>query len=148
MDFQSQSGKKYSYSKVLLSTAVIKGKNSENEYVDMRALLDSGSQNHFITEKACKLLKLRSEKIEHIVKGVGQGTTTIKNEVKVLLKSRYNDHKFGSKCLVINKIKEKLPINGFDMHEIKLPNYIYPNNNIPSDIDKMVKIRYVLIDVR
>nr|CAI5848727.1 unnamed protein product [Callosobruchus analis] len=50
---------------VLLSTAVIQVKDNEGRYNQCRALLDNGSQSHFMTEELSKTLEVHIKHITH-----------------------------------------------------------------------------------
>lgn len=61
-------------STVLLSTAVIKVKDVNDNYQFARALLDSGSQPSFISESLCQRLQLKRTKVNSPVSGIGQSS--------------------------------------------------------------------------
>jgi len=62
---------------VLLGTAVVEvfGLNGEKTYA--RALLDSGSTNHFICSELVNNLKLNKHKTNHIVYGIGNSKQNV-----------------------------------------------------------------------
>lgn len=125
-------------SHVLLSTAIIQVKNSENKYVTCRALLDSGSQSHFISGNMCKQLGLKPTKINHLIKGVGQTLTNIGNKVKISFKSCYSNFAQDVDCLILPKITDKLPMMTFKENYLNIPKGLQladPTFNVSADID-------------
>lgn len=46
---------------VLMSTATVRVKNVDGNWITMRALLDSASQSNFITSEACKTLGVKNQ---------------------------------------------------------------------------------------
>ena len=128
-------------SQVLLSTALIKIKTKNNTWITCRALLDSASQSHFITENLCNKLDLPKLKLNHSVKGVGQTLTNINNQVDVSIMSCYNNFTQNVRCLVLCKITDKLPTMSFNKNMLKIPanwQLADPNFNISSDIDMLL----------
>nr|CAH7764842.1 unnamed protein product [Callosobruchus chinensis] len=75
---------------VLLSTAMVRVINGSESLV-CRALLESGSQSNFVTEKVCKTLSLECKIVNHVVKGVGDVLSKLNKEVKVSLNSCQGD---------------------------------------------------------
>ncbi|KOB64170.1 Uncharacterized protein OBRU01_24464 [Operophtera brumata] len=62
---------------VLLSTAKIEVKDSNGQFQTMRALIDSGSQAHFITERAADLLGIERTLSSRKISGLGQSTSSV-----------------------------------------------------------------------
>lgn len=128
------------FSTVLLSTVLVRLIN-ENKSIICRALLDSGSQSNFITEKVCKHLNLQCTKVNHIVKGVGDALAQISNEVKIKINSCNGPFKTETNCLVIPRITGKIPIKTFDRSIFKFPQGIKladPNFNCSDNIDLLL----------
>lgn len=122
---------------VLLSTALVKIKVN-NSMVIARALLDSGSQSNFVTEKLCDKLNIKGSPINHIVKGVGQTMTSINRQTNINIISNNQDFSMNINCLVIPKITDKLPKVSFDKSVLTLPKHCMladPSFNNSADID-------------
>ncbi|KAJ8963863.1 hypothetical protein NQ317_004277 [Molorchus minor] len=122
---------------ILLSTAIIKIKCNEG-YVKCRALLDSGSQSHFISEKMCEKLSLKPSYVKHAVRGVGRTLTNINKQVDVSIMSCYNNFNMNIKCLVIPQITDELPLKSFDKYLLNIPSTINladPEFNNTGEID-------------
>ncbi|VEN60332.1 unnamed protein product [Callosobruchus maculatus] len=128
-------------SHVLLSTTKLYVENVKNNLISCRALLDSGSQSNFITERFCKQLGLQSRKVNHAIKGVGQTLTNINKTVDLLIKSNCTEFSLKISCLVIPTITDKLPSVYFDKSDLNIPedvNLADPDFNIPNDIDLLL----------
>jgi hypothetical protein len=107
---------------VLLSTAIVLVKNSSNQYVECRALLDAGSQSNFISEHMVTKLNLNLHKTNLTVGGINQTISTITQATKVIMKSRVNQSICEQfKCFVVPKITEDLPNDVIDKSLIYIP---------------------------
>lgn len=127
-------------SEVLLSTAVVRIVNG-NKSVICRALLDSGSQSNFITEKVCRELNLPFKKVNHIVRGVGEALAKIDREVETIIFSYHGIYNINIKCLVVPQITGKIPIKSFKKGMLQIPSNLKladPNFNITGDIDLLL----------
>ncbi|XP_060846165.1 uncharacterized protein LOC132925818 [Rhopalosiphum padi] len=109
---------------VLLSTAIINVYNNDGKPVKSRVLLDSGSQNNFITEHMAQVLKLRRKKVTFDVAGIGHTLHTIKSEITVMVGSCITDFKANISCLIIPCITNNIPIRAVNTESIKIPNNI------------------------
>jgi len=74
---------------VLLATAIVEVRNKSGQYVPCRALLDSGSQSHFITEKCVQLLRIPRTQTHTSVQGISNVNTATQHSVSIHLKSRH-----------------------------------------------------------
>ena len=60
---------------ILLATAIAEVKNKSGWYVPCRALLDSGSQSHFITERCVQRLRLSRTQTHASIQGISNVNT-------------------------------------------------------------------------
>lgn len=75
---------------VMLATAIIRAKNRDGEYIELRALIDQGSTVSFISETAVQRMKLGRMKNSTVVTGIGAGKTeAIHGSTSVCIKPRY-----------------------------------------------------------
>ncbi|XP_065083411.1 uncharacterized protein LOC135705566 [Ochlerotatus camptorhynchus] len=128
-------------STVVLSTAVIKVKDADNNEHFARALLDSGSQPSFITESLCQKLRLKRVKLNSPVSGIGQSTVNVHFGVTLSLASRYGDHRFSLDCLVLPKLTVSLPSHHIDVTRWRIPRNLPladPQFNISQKIDIII----------
>ena len=127
-------------SQVLLSTAIVRLVNG-NQTVTARALLDSGSQSNFISERLCKKLNLPYNKISHAIKGVGDTLTSISKQVNVSIKSCCNNFETNLSCLVLSCITDRLPVMSFNKNILNIPPYLQladPTFNESGDIEVLL----------
>jgi hypothetical protein len=54
----------------LLAIAIVEVKNKFGQYIPCRALLDSGSQSHFFTERCAQRLRLRRTQTHTSIQGI------------------------------------------------------------------------------
>ena len=55
---------------ILFATAIVEVQNKSGQYVSCRALLDSASQSHFITERCVQRLKLSRTQTHAQIQGI------------------------------------------------------------------------------
>lgn len=76
---------------VLLSTAIVLVRNSENVFVPCRALIDSASQSSFMTENCFRKLKLQNSFKSVSIQGVNQMSSAISaGSTRGFLRSSHN----------------------------------------------------------
>ncbi|GFW45459.1 DUF1758 domain-containing protein [Trichonephila clavipes] len=107
---------------------------------DVRALLDVGSQSHFITKDCADRLQLKNEKINLLVSCLNESTMTINGGVTTSIFNGDLSFKKELNLLVVRRITDLTPsqiINvSLDMpNEIKLADYKF---NIPGKIDVLL----------
>ncbi|XP_038114647.1 uncharacterized protein LOC119768603 [Culex quinquefasciatus] len=68
-------------SQVLLATAVVIVEDDDGNRYPARALLDSGSESNFISERLAQLMKVTREKVDISVLGIGQSGTRVKHKI-------------------------------------------------------------------
>lgn len=126
---------------VLLSTALIWVYDKCNSGHLCRALLDSGSQSNFITERLGKRLQLKMEPINIAVAGIGQLKTQLKHKVQLKLGSRHNAFQINVECIVMDKITDPLPNHSVNRSSMRIPKNLKladPNFHVMSDIDLLI----------
>ncbi|XP_053968951.1 uncharacterized protein LOC128870362 [Anastrepha ludens] len=127
---------------VLLATAVIFVKNRAGTFVPCRALLDSGSQHHFITNRFTNQLQLRRTKYSAAVSGIGDANLSTEGySVNVVLKSRTSDFSTHITSVVVQTITDNQPGFSVSIADWNVPSNIQladPNFNIPQRIDLLI----------
>jgi len=102
-------------------------------------LLDSGSQNNFITNNLVNQLGLQREKVNIPICGISETNNTIKYKVTAVIKSLHNSYSTIIDLLVLSKITGKLPRTS--IRSVNVPNDIYmadPSFNHPGNINILV----------
>ncbi|XP_055589044.1 uncharacterized protein LOC129741345 [Uranotaenia lowii] len=135
---QSAEVKSNSGSFVMLSTAVIKVLDADNKYQFARALLDSGSQPSFISESLCQRLRLKRNKLNSPVSGIGQSSVNVHFGVTLSIASRFGGFETSLQCLVLPKLTVDLPSHHIDVTRWRIPRHLPladPQFNIRQGID-------------
>lgn len=130
-----------SCSTVLLSTAVIKVRDVDNNEHSVRALLDCASQPSFITESLCQKLRLKRTKFNIPISGIGQSTVNVRYGVTLSFTSRFGNHQFSLDCLILPKLTVSLPSHHIDVTRWRIPRNLPladPNFNISQGIDMII----------
>lgn len=100
---------KDSISHVILATAQVYIRDRQGRRQTCRALLDPGSQSHFITEELVKRLQLPCKSESAAINGIMRNITNIESSVKIQIESQNTAFKADLDCLVIPAITEQLP---------------------------------------
>jgi hypothetical protein len=93
----------------LIPTAIVEVKNESGQYIPCRALLDSASQSHFITEKCAQLLKLSTTQTPASVGGISNVNTATQHSVSLQLRSRHTDWHTAIYCAILPNITGATP---------------------------------------
>lgn len=106
-----------------------------------RALLNSGSQAKFITEKIVNKLNLEREKSKINIIGITGGCSATKYKCNIHIESRKGSYANLLTCLVTPKITNFVPTRFIDKTLIKIPkniNLADENYNQPAEIDMLI----------
>ncbi|XP_058840907.1 uncharacterized protein LOC131696380 [Topomyia yanbarensis] len=113
-----------SSSQVLLATAVVMVEDDEGNQYPARALLDSGSESNFITERLCQRLKVTRDKVDISVLGIGQAATRVKHRIRAMVRSRISKFSRDLGFLVLPKVTVNLPTSTIKIDAWSIPNGI------------------------
>ncbi|XP_055588999.1 uncharacterized protein LOC129741299 [Uranotaenia lowii] len=108
-------------SHVLLATAVVQLENDMGIRFPARALLDSGSESNFITERLCQRMALSRKKEDISILGIGQAATSVKFSVTAKLCSRTTNFSRELKFLVLPKVTSNLPTSTINTETWAVP---------------------------
>ncbi|XP_045778087.1 uncharacterized protein LOC123875994 [Maniola jurtina] len=125
---------------VLLATAIIKIRDANNVYHDVKAVLDSGSQASFISEHLLNKLKLNFDNIKFKVSGINNLVSTITKRCQAVIQSRLNSYQTKVSFLVLpdisSSLRKSLKPNLYNIPpEIKLADPEFYN---PSSVDLLL----------
>ncbi|XP_066244730.1 uncharacterized protein [Euwallacea similis] len=126
---------------VLLSTALVKVSTPERAAINVRVLLDSGSQSNFIRGEVVEKLKLNKQEINMTVTGLNQLRSSVKHKCDIIIESLYNAFKTKISCLVLPNITGKLPSVRVNTQNYNIPSNIKlsdPGYGEPSQIDMLI----------
>ncbi|XP_065085126.1 uncharacterized protein LOC135707260 [Ochlerotatus camptorhynchus] len=111
-------------SQVLLATAVVIVEDDVGSRYHARALLDSGSESNFVSERLTQRMKVIRNKVDVSVLGIGQGATKVKHTVQAVIRSRTSDFSRDMRFLVLPKVTANLPTTSINTEGWILPNGI------------------------
>jgi len=94
---------------ILLATAIVEVRNKFGQYVPCRALLDSASQSHFITERCVQLLRLTKTKTEAAIQGISDVNTATHHSLSIHMRSRHTDWHSTLDCAVLKNVTGLVP---------------------------------------
>jgi hypothetical protein len=129
-------------SQVLLSTACVTIYDNRNNPIRVKAILDNGSQNSFITEKLVKKLNYVPYCKTTHVSGIALSNKISSNMVDVTIHSNANSYKrFKLSCAVLPVITSNLPHFSLNTDTWNIPNDLCLADSsftIPSEIDLLI----------
>ncbi|XP_022835355.1 uncharacterized protein LOC111362836 [Spodoptera litura] len=126
---------------VLLTTVLLKVKTIDGNFINLRGLLDQGSQVSLITENAAQRLRLQRRKASAVVSGVGSLSGNCKGAINLECRSIHSDYKFNIEALIMKKLISNLPTASFSisswqyLDNLKLAD---PQFNLSSPIDLLL----------
>ncbi|XP_028179428.1 uncharacterized protein LOC114366684 [Ostrinia furnacalis] len=137
---------KESTKQVLLSTAVVEVSNPiDQQKVNVRVLLDCGSQSSFISKSLKDKLSLKSIPIDSLkVKGIGNNSNNsinISESCNIQMKSLNSNFNVSFSCLVLQELTGRIPKYPVNIQSIKLPKNILladPKFYEPAPIDLLI----------
>ncbi|XP_058816239.1 uncharacterized protein LOC131679517 [Topomyia yanbarensis] len=109
-------------SQVLLATAVVVIEDDDGRHFPARALLDSGSESNFVTERLSQRLKVGRQKVKISVLGIGQTATKVKQRILTTIRSRVSDFSREMSFLVLPKVTVNLPTATINAAGWAIPN--------------------------
>ena len=109
---------------VLLATAIVEVQNKSGPYVPCRALLDSGSQSSFITDRCVQCLRLSRTQTHASVHSVSNVSTAIQHSFSVQLNSRHTDWHTTLDYAILSNITGTTPTSKLGTSSWMLPRNI------------------------
>jgi len=106
---------------ILLATAIVEVRNKSGQYVPCRALLDSGSQSHFITERCVQRLRLPRTQTHTSIQGISNVNTSTEHSVSIHLRSRHTDWHTTLDCAVLPNITGMTPATKLNTTDWNIP---------------------------
>ncbi|XP_061716964.1 uncharacterized protein LOC133524829 [Cydia pomonella] len=108
---------------VLLPTIIVNLKKKDGTFIRARALLDSCSQVHFVSEKLIKEVGICTYNSDEVVTGVCERDNNIAQKADLVVFSTVGDFKVNVSCCVTGKITCALPQQTFDTSQFNIPSY-------------------------
>jgi len=126
---------------VLLSTAEIRIRDKNGQFIECRASLDSGSQSNFISESCMDKLGLRYDKTQIEIHGINQQVSRALKVVDLEVTSRFGSFTTSLQCVVLPCITQNLPAVKISRSELDIPSNIRladPEYYIPKEVDLLI----------
>ncbi|GBM76027.1 hypothetical protein AVEN_47005-1, partial [Araneus ventricosus] len=125
---------------VLLSTIRALVKNKFSEWVEVRCLLDVGSQSCLCTKACAERLQLKMEKVNTVVSCVNDTSMIVKNCVKTSVANKDKSFERELLMLVVNKITDFIPnkIINVDVDVSEFVSLADHSFNVPDKIDMLL----------
>lgn len=113
----------------ILATILLWVRSDKGYRIQCRALLDSGSQRNFVSQRMCQLLKASKQSINHSVSGFSGHVNNVRWLTNLSIHSRYNNSSHTLKFLIVPKICGNLPNTDIDLNKLNckltsIPNHI------------------------
>ena len=127
---------------ILLATAIVEVRNKSGQYVPCRALLDSGSQSHFITERCAQRLRLPRTQTHTSIQDISNVNTSTGHSVSIYLRSRHTDWHTTLDCAVLPNITGMTPATKLNTTDWKIPTDIKladEHFHEPGNIDLLIR---------
>ncbi|XP_059223692.1 uncharacterized protein LOC131997178 [Stomoxys calcitrans] len=128
-------------STVILGTARVELTSSKGRSIVARALLDSGSQLHFVTEHIAQYLRVPRKKIIMEVRGIGEGETRVFGNSVFVIKSLNSNFSPTINATIIPSITSYQPQTTLDIKSWIIPGNIklaVNSFNLPGPIDLLI----------
>ncbi|XP_062713273.1 uncharacterized protein LOC134290219 [Aedes albopictus] len=111
-------------SQVLLATAIVVMVDDDGNRHPARALLDSGSESNFITERLCQRMRVTRDKVDISVLGIGQASTRVKQRIRAVVRSRLSPFSRELDFLILPKVTVNLPTTSVNIDGWVIPSGI------------------------
>lgn len=134
---------------VILMTAKINVLNKDGSWIEARALLDSGSQSNFVTEKLLRKLNIDTKPTNTSVNGIGGVSGKLNQKVSTEIKSRCSEYQKSIELLVTPNIVERTPISKINVVSSSIPGRVLQriaDNSFgePKEIDLLLGVEVFL----
>lgn len=134
----SQSISLFRQTQNLLSTALIRARNSNGKFELCQVLLDSGSQSNFVTTSYIRKLGLSKTKANLCITGINQKPTAVNYKAYLTLSSRKSSLSHTISCLVIDSITGNVPSATFNASTLEICSLADPNFNVSGKVDMLI----------
>jgi hypothetical protein len=129
--------------RTFLSTVVIDVADREGNFHPARALLDTGSDDNFVTTHFSRKLGLKLSDVCVPLKGIGEKTSIVNHQTSATISSLYGPYKKELDFSVMPSITGNLPNQSLNVSNWNIPPTMFladPNFNIAGPIDMLLSI--------
>ncbi|XP_062708809.1 uncharacterized protein LOC115266910 [Aedes albopictus] len=137
-DVQSSNVARDTVPTVFMLTVVLKIVDAYGKEHYARALLDGGSQPNLMTDRMAQLLRLKRQKFNVQVQGIGEKPEYANESVSTEIRSRKGEFARNVTFLILRKLTSSLPSCSVPVYHWKLPKDLFladPEFNRSSDVD-------------
>ncbi|XP_062538569.1 uncharacterized protein LOC134206852 [Armigeres subalbatus] len=130
---------------VLLATAVIVVEDDSGNRLPARALLDSGSESNFISERLSQRLRVARSKVDISISGIGQSASRVKQQILAKVCSRISEFSKKMRFLVLPKVTVNLPSSPINITGWTIPDGVIladPTFAMSKDVDMVLGIEH------
>ncbi|XP_058448790.1 uncharacterized protein LOC131428764 [Malaya genurostris] len=106
---------------VILATAVVLIEDNTGNRLPARALLDSGSESNFITERLAQRMQFSRDRVDISILGIGQTKTKVKHRIRAVIRSRTSAFSRELGFLVLPKVTVNLPSTTINTDRWSIP---------------------------
>ncbi|XP_065082353.1 uncharacterized protein LOC135704779 [Ochlerotatus camptorhynchus] len=110
---------------VFMLTVLLKIVDCYGEEHFARALLDCASQPNIISENLAQILRLKRNKVNVLIHGVGEKPQHARNSVRTQVRSRKGEFILDVDFLVLNKVIPNLPSRDVSIEDWNLPQDLF-----------------------
>ncbi|XP_036147416.1 uncharacterized protein LOC118647173 [Monomorium pharaonis] len=125
----------------LMMSAMIRVKNSQGEFRQCRALLDTCASAHFMTERLVRELQLSTSPCSITIGAIDEMNTSARGMVEASFRSIHSEYQKTLTFLIIPKIAENVPNTMFPRGSIHIPANIKladPQFHLPRPVDIII----------
>ncbi|XP_055585018.1 uncharacterized protein LOC129737879 [Uranotaenia lowii] len=108
-------------STIILATAVVLVEDDTGKAFHARALLDSGSESNFMTERLCQRMKISRRRSNISVLGIGNANTTVTYQISAVVRSRTTSFVKNMEFLLLPTVTADLPTTSVTVSLWKFP---------------------------
>nr|XP_049698115.1 uncharacterized protein LOC110376205 [Helicoverpa armigera] len=110
---------------VLLPTAIVRIITKNGTFIHARALLDTGSQVSFITEKLADQIDCKITPANQLITGILQGTSNMHQRANFDIYAANSNFKLALNCYIAKNITCELPQQSFYNVGFNIPSHVY-----------------------
>jgi Protein of unknown function (DUF1759)/Putative peptidase (DUF1758) len=129
------------HTQVLLSTVLVKVKDSQGNIHQCRALLDSGAQSCLVRQDFCNKLNLNLIPSNLCIVGINQVVSKLDKKCSITIFSNYNNFQSTISCYVVPTISSEIPSQTINVSMWNIPaniNLADPEFSKPQEVQMLI----------
>ena len=109
---------------VLINTAIIYVRDSQNVKHPMLSILDSASQSNFITTEVANFLGLRRRKVCTLISGLNNKVFNVKSQITAEISDKNSEYRWSVDLLIVPKITHTNSSEYLNVSKLNIPKNI------------------------